>query len=340
MKVLLVGVLDVEWSTNCSMKRALEKLGHTVIDFNYRTVSSEFSPGKTFFGELSDKWIDKAASYLRSTRSPLTSSYYFRRNGRRRMNQLLLDTVKWDAFDLVLLSKTDTVDYRTVDDLNRYSRTWYYFMDPMDQAVRINAAEYAARATWASATFSDVHKHFKRKGAVSYWISQGVDTDVFYPEAKTKKFDVVFAGSKTESRSYYIHALRSAGFTVTCFGAGWENPPVYQEELVDIYRKSRIVLNLCREGSGFSIRVFQVMGTGAFMLSEYCPDLETYFKQGEHLDWFKDKNEMTAGILYYLENKEERSRIALSGQRLVYEKYSWDKIMQQILTIVHVNSKN
>lgn len=331
MKILFVGVLDKEWSTNCSMKRVLEDAGHTVISFNYRTITENFKSAG-----LPNKWLDKLASFLRSERVPLNFGWYYKRGSRKKMNALLLDKVKQERFDFVLLSKTDTVDPRLLTKINKYSPTWYFFMDPMDQVHRINATAYAVRATWASATFSDVTEHFKKAGANAYWITQGVDTEVFKTKPLPKSYDVVFVGTKTEKRQRYINALEKAGISVTCFGDGWQNPQVFHDELVNIYHKSRIILNFCRAGKGFSIRVFQVMGTGSFLLSEYCSDFEAFFKAGFHLDWFKDEEGLIDKAKHYLANESEYQKIATQGSDYVYENYSWEKSMNDICKIVKV----
>ena len=332
MKILFVGVLDVDWSTNCSMKRVLEDLRHTVVDFNYRAITDRYNCSSVP-NNLPEKWIDKLASLLRSDRVPLNLSWYYYRSKREEMNDLLLEEVKRGRFDLVLLSKTDTVNYHLLPEINKYSPTWYFFMDPMEQARRINAGAYAARATRASATFSDVTEYFKNAGARAYWITQGVDADVFTRKDTSKVYDVVFVGAKTAKRSRYVDALGKTGNPVVCFGDGWENAPVYREKLADVYRKSRIVLNFCRPGTGFSIRVFQVMGTGSFLLSEYCRDFENFFRAGCHMDWFKDKDELAEKTRHYLENESERRKIALQGSVYVHNNYTWKNIMEKILNI-------
>ena len=333
MKILIVGELDIPWSTNVSMKQSLEKLGHAVTPFSYRTVAQNLR-NKVKFSNI-NKLLDKGTSFLRSDRIPYNSGWYFRRSGRRKMNQLLLQTVKEKKYDLVLLCKTDEVDYNILPDINKYAPVWYYFMDPMDVTLQINAKAYAKNSAWASATFSDVANYFKKSGANAYWITQGVDAEIFTTKNVPKVYDIVFIGTKTAKRSQYINALRKDSISVTCFGDGWGNGPIYQEELVDIYRKSRIVLNFCRPGSGFSIRVFQVMGTGAFLLSEYCPDLEEFFERGEHLDWFKTGDEMIVKAGRYLKDNERLKKISENGCKLVHHKYSWEKIMEKILEIFH-----
>lgn len=334
MKILFVGVLDVDWSTNRPMKRVLEGLGHIVVDFNYRTIAQQHNQKKRLSNNLLDGWIDRSASFLRSSKTPIKIDWYYKRNGRKEMNDLLLETVKKDQFDLVLFCKTDSVNYRLLPEINRYSPTWYFFMDPMDQARRINAVAYAKRATWASATFSDVTEYFKNAGARAYWITQGVDTNVFMHNETSKSYDVVFVGTKTTKRFRYVEALRKAGIIIVCFGEGWENGPVYRAELVDIYCKSRVVLNFCRPGSGFSIRIFQVMGAGAFLLSEYCSDMEDIFERGVHLDWFKDTQELVEKACYYLNDNQSLKTISSAGHDFVRKNYSWENIINDICEIV------
>jgi hypothetical protein len=334
MKILFVGVLDVDWSTNCSMKRTLEDLGHIVIPFNYRTIANDSSFSAICSSTLLDRWADKATSFLRSDFAPLNLPWYYNRKNRRYMNNLLIDQVKKNKFDLVLLSKTDTVNYNLLPAINKYSPTWYYFMDCIDNARHINAKKYAANATWASASYSDVTEHFKKAGARVYWITQGVDPIIFRPKDIPKIYDVVLVGTKNPKRLYYINALRKNGFQVTCFGQGWENPPIYQKELSDLYNKSRIILNFCARGSGFSIRVFQVMGAGGFLLSEFRPDLQSFFKQREHLDWFCNKDELLSKVNYYLAKDSLCEKIARQGCSLVHKNHSWNAIMQKILNII------
>jgi len=340
MKILFVGVLDVSWSTNCAMQRQMEKSGHEVVAFNYRTIAERCALKRWFSGTKIDVYRDKAGSLLRRDLwLPFRSGWYFHCNGRGQMNELLVETVREGNFDLMLMSKTDSVDYRVIDRTSRYIPTWYFFMDPMDQAIRMNAAEYARRADWASATFSDVTEYFKKKGARAYWITQGVNSEVFNKREFPKAYDVVFVGTRNPKRSRYIDALKSAGISVTCFGRGWDNRPIYENELVDIYRKSRIILNFCQPGAGFSIRVFQAMGTGSFVLSEYCRDLQAIFRPAVELDWFHDEHSMVREVRQYLDDDILREQIAENGCGFVHKNHSWSTVMQRILETVLSDSR-
>lgn len=332
-----MGVQDVAWSTTVEMKKALIELGHRVDDFNYRSVSNNYIPPWqrnavfTFFFNKLFSFFRRLDWLPRGIKRP-----YFNILGRKQMHNLLIKQVESKKYDLVLLAKTDTIDPSTIAEItNRRLKTWYYFMDPMDQVKRINAARYAASSTYASATFSDVWEVFLKHNPNSYWMTQGIDPDTFYPtEGEEKAIDVIFAGTKTEKREGYISEIRKRGIQVICYGGGWENPPIYQSELVNKYHQSRIVLNLCRDGKGFSIRVFQAVGSGAFLLSDYCEDLKHIFARGEHLDWAETPEEMADKVIYYLEQAEQREAIAAEGCAFVQQEKSWKKLLAELLTFV------
>ena len=114
MKILFVGVFDKDWSTNLSMQRTLEALGHTVVPFNYRTISDGYDSSNMPFGHFVDRWLDKLASFLRSERVPFDFGWYYKRGSRNKMNEQLCREVRDNKYDLVLLSKTDTVNYKII----------------------------------------------------------------------------------------------------------------------------------------------------------------------------------------------------------------------------------
>jgi len=335
MKILFVGVLDIPWSTNIPMTREFERLGHKVIPFNYRTIAMSYALAQN---SRKYKIKDKVTSFLR--RLPIPAGFrtlYYHVNGREDMNKQLLREVQQGSYDLVFFAKADSVDYRLIPEINKHSTSWYFFMDPPDQARRIIAKKYAKLATWSSATFSDVNDSFKRYGAHSHFITQGVDKSIFTPENIEKRIDVIFVGTKDKSRWRIIDFLKNNGVRVECYGDGWINGPIYQQLLNEKYKQSRIILNLCRRGMGFSIRVFQAMGSGSFLLSEHCRDLDEMFIRKEHLDWFETPKECLDLICNYLAHEREREIIASNGSKYVLEKYSWKEIIKKICGIIEGN---
>ena len=117
-------------------------------------------------------------------------------------------------------------------------------------------------------------------------------------------------------------------------GFGWEKKPVYIDELSKLYNEAKVVLNFTRGNIGFSDRVFHVLGTKSFLISEYCNDLKKFFKKGFHLDWFKTTEQLKNLIQFYLKNKDLREKIAKNGYKLLINNFTWEKVAEKILNII------
>ena len=335
MKILIVGVFNKPWSSNIPIAKEFKKINQEVFKFDYRGTALKnlrvnFSLYSIIFKNNFDSFI-RLRLYLPDAIRNL-KFYLF---GNWRMNRILLEIVKKNRFDLIFLAKTDTINYKIIPKLNSYSKTWYFFMDPLKRALEINAVKYAALSTWSSASTTAMTFLFKKYGANSFYILEGFDQNLFSPgkENSIKKYDVIFVGSKRPDRKYFIDYLKKNNINIVCYGKGWNNKPVYLKKLVKKYRKSKIILNFPREDSGFSDRVFQSMGTGSFLLSRYCSDLERVFKKGVHLDWFETPEECLKLIEYYLDNEALREKISKVGSKYVLENFTWDKTVEKIIKI-------
>jgi len=110
---------------------------------------------------------------------------------------------------------------------------------------------------------------------------------------------------------------------------------IYLEKLVETYRKSKIILNFPKIDSGFSDRVFQVLGTKSLLLSKYCSDLERVFKKEIHLDWFNSPEECLELIDFYLKNHNIREKVAQEGYKYVLANFTWEKTVEKIIQVIY-----
>ncbi|MDA8620829.1 glycosyltransferase [Planctomycetota bacterium] len=242
----------------------------------------------------------------------------------------MIRAVRAKPYDLVLMSKVETFDYELIEILNSYSKTFYYFVDPMAVSLLIDAPEYARRATYSSATFSDVTLQFRSFGAQASQIVQGVDeANIRRPSSPVR--DIVFAGNMTRERHQVLQHLSSVGAQVEVFGHGSPNGPIYLDRLINEYACSRIALNLVRPGSGFSVRIFEVMASGTLLLTQYCSDLELFFERGREIDWFHDYGELERKIEFYLREEELRLSMVERARKRVVRDFTWLSQAKQIL---------
>lgn len=89
---------------------------------------------------------------------------------------------------------------------------------------------------------------------------------------RTKKYDVVFVGSKYGWRKYLIEKLQSKGLKIDVFGPGWENGSLNNKEMAKVFGMSKIILGIGYVGYNKSIitlkcRDFDAPMSGALYLT-------------------------------------------------------------------------
>lgn len=110
----------------------------------------------------------------------------------------------------------------------------------------------------------------------------------------------------------------------------------YWSEMPKVFRMSKINLNFTIPNikSGIPLRIWDVLGCGGFLLTNYQAEIPYYFKEGEDLVCFDGLEDLCEKVGYYLEHKEERKRIAWNGYRKVREKHSYIERIRTILDTV------
>ena len=110
----------------------------------------------------------------------------------------------------------------------------------------------------------------------------------------------------------------------------------YWSEMPKVFRMSKINLNFTIPNikSGIPLRIWDVLGYGGFLLTNYQAEIPYYFKEGEDLVCFDSLEDLCEKVGYYLEHEEERKRIAWNGYRKVREKHSYIERIRTILDTV------
>lgn len=110
----------------------------------------------------------------------------------------------------------------------------------------------------------------------------------------------------------------------------------YWSEMPKVFRMSKINLNFTIPNikSGIPLRIWDVLGCGGFLLTNYQAEIPYYFKEGEDLVCFDGLEDLCEKVGYYLEHEEERKQIAWNGYRKVREKHSYIERIRTILDTV------
>ena len=113
----------------------------------------------------------------------------------------------------------------------------------------------------------------------------------------------------------------------------------YWSELPKVFRESKINLNFTIPNikSGIPLRVWDVLGSKGFLLTNYQAEIPLYFKEGEDLVCFDGVEDLKEKVAYYLEHEEERRQIAENGYQKVKKYHSYVNRIQEMLAIVAKN---
>lgn len=110
----------------------------------------------------------------------------------------------------------------------------------------------------------------------------------------------------------------------------------YYTDACKIFALSKINLNLTLPSieSGVPQRIFDIMASGGFVITNYQSELEDLFTIGEDLEVFHDIPELIAKCRYYLSHEKERLSIALNGYQKVRSLHTYDHRITKILDIL------
>ena len=113
----------------------------------------------------------------------------------------------------------------------------------------------------------------------------------------------------------------------------------YWSELPQVFRMSKINLNFTIPNikSGIPLRVWDVLGAGGFLMTNYQAEIPYYFKEGEDLVCFDGINDLCEKAEYYLAHEEERLAIAENGYRKVREHHNYIERINTMLDIIEEN---
>lgn len=106
-------------------------------------------------------------------------------------------------------------------------------------------------------------------------------------------------------------------------------------EMPLIFKQSKINLNITIPSiqTGLSQRIWDVLGCGGFLLTNYQMELPEYFEIGTDLEAYETPAELREKIAYYLAHDDVRMQIADNGYQKVKEKHS---VIHRVLEMINI----
>lgn len=102
-----------------------------------------------------------------------------------------------------------------------------------------------------------------------------------------------------------------------------------------IFKCSRINLNMTNRPikTGLPLRIFDIMGAGGFLLTNYQAELPEHFEIGKDLAAYESQADLLNQIGYYLEHDDIRQEIAANGQAKIKEMHTYAIKLKKMLEI-------
>lgn len=107
-------------------------------------------------------------------------------------------------------------------------------------------------------------------------------------------------------------------------------------EMPKVFHASRINLNMTMRPieTGLSLRVWDILGCGGFLLTNYQAEIPAYFEIGRDLETYESMDELEQKVRYYLTHEEERIEIAINGYEKTAAYHSWEKRVAEMIRIL------
>lgn len=136
-----------------------------------------------------------------------------------------------------------------------------------------------------------------------------------------------------EKRLAYVASLGQLGLHVwgdegwaraEQYGVRYRGSASHHHELTRIYNAARIHVDVGRlyHDDVATMRVFDVLACGGFLIAERSTDLEQLFDVGVELEAYASLEELHSKVAYYLEHEQEARQIAARGLEAVRERHT------------------
>ena len=271
------------------------------------------------------------------------------------------DDIKPDILFFILYK--GAFEFSTLDYLKSRYITINWFCDDQwrfDIFTRYQAPHFTYAVTTDKFALNKYRNIGYKNVILGQWASFAFDKNINFRTVKYK-YDVSFVGGINSYRKWLVSKLKKAGIKVECFGTGWKNGRVTFDEMGEIFKTSKINLNISNSAnydiryvfsSLRSIKVFlkskkrieqikarnfEIPAFGGFQLTNYIPFLEDYFEIGREVALYSSFEDLLLKIRYYLENESIRNKIACKGYEKTIQEHTYSHRLKKIFNELETN---
>lgn len=182
---------------------------------------------------------------------------------------------------------------------------------------------------------------------------------MFWPEAAEPtihksydlpfEYDVTFMGSCYGWRPAFIKKLKALGANIKCFGKGWPNGYLSNDDMIKIYSQSRINLGFAAIGHSKKLmclkgRDFEVPSSGGLYLTQNNPELAHLYDIGREIVTYNNVKDCARIINELLNDHDKANTIRTAGQQRCLKDHTysvrWTKLYKIIGLLTEDSHKN
>ena len=174
----------------------------------------------------------------------------------------------------------------------------------------------------------ECYSQYKSLGYNVIFTSHWTDLNIFYPSFTSyEPFDVVTSmyGERGEVVNYLQEKLGSSFYLKN---------NLKDIENADLYRNGKIVFQKARYGE-VTRRIFEGMSCKKLVITDRLnpnKQLDDMFVEDEEIVFYSSKEEALEKIRFYLNNNQERNRIAENGYKKVVDCFTTKNIINYVIT--------
>jgi hypothetical protein len=196
------------------------------------------------------------------------------------------------------------------------------------------------------------------KPILSQW---GADNYPRHLSAQDYDYDISFVGVYSPYRHFILNQLNKLGYKVAFFGEGWPNGSLTQNEMFDVFHRSKINLSLEKLSTNYDLRYllmfpkklgsffkdlifkrpiiqkqikkrpFDIAIAKGFQLVEYVPFIEEYFDLKTELKVFTTIDELIFFVNHFLNNEEHRLNYIESAFKKTIQQHTMRSRLENVI---------
>lgn len=342
MKILSVGSFNNESATSFHRNCVLQKLGEV-------DMINMFEKQVTFWYRIASKL------FILGFPIPLPDI-----SG---SNQKIITLIKSNKYDIIWIDKGIIINSSTLRVIkDKQPNVKIISYSPDNMALRHNQSQNYLKCIplydYIFTNKSYILNEMKKLGATNIrFVNNTYESTFHYPRMLTKQEenvfggDIGFLGHWEKERCESILYLAKNGLKVKIYGTGkWNkfknvpnisiHPPLFSDEYSKALTALKISLCFLRKlnGDQQTTRTMEIPACGGFMLAERTDEHLSLFEEGKEADYFSSNEELLEKCKYYLEDEEERKKIAKAGYlRCKDSGYSNEEVVKGMINIAISN---